>query len=91
MYAKKLTHKHIMNSKKTLIALLAGAALTTVFSILLKPYKDSSKRKKIADKAKDYTDTAEETIKDSVVNVKNRLNKIAEDADRMVNEGGNTQ
>lgn len=80
-----------MNSKKTLIALLAGAALTTVFGILLKPYKDSSKRKKIADKAKDYAETAEKTIKDSVANGKKRLNKIAEDADRMINEGGNTK
>lgn len=80
-----------MNSKKTLIALLAGAALTTVFGILLKPYKDSSKRKKIADKAKDYTDTAEKTVKDSVVNVKNQFKKMADDADRMVNEGGNTK
>lgn len=80
-----------MNSKKTLIALLAGVALTTVFGILLKPYKDSSKRKKIVDKAKGYADNAEETIKDSVAKGKKRLNRIAEDADRMVNEGGNTK
>lgn len=80
-----------MNSKKTFIALLAGAALTTVAGILLKPYKNSSKRKKIANKVKGYTDTAEETIKDSAAVVKKKLKKMGEDAERMVNEGGNAK
>lgn len=78
-----------MNSKKTLIALLAGAALTTVVGILLTPYRNSSKRNKIGDKVKDYTDTAEETIKESAAIVKKKLRKMGEDAERMVNEGGN--
>lgn len=80
-----------MDSKKTILGLLAGAAITTVIGILLNPYRKSSSREKIVDKAKDYTEAAEKTIRDSVANGKKRLNKIAEDADRMVNEGGNTK
>ncbi|WP_138431891.1 YtxH domain-containing protein [Fodinibius saliphilus] len=80
-----------MDSKKVLFTLLAGAALTSVVGILLTPYKDSSKRKKIVDKARDYADNAEETIKDSVSNVKKRIKKMGEEAERMVNEGGNAK
>ena len=77
-----------MDSKKALFAILAGAVLTPVIGFLLTPYRDSSKRKKIVEKARDFTDTAGETIKDSVANVKNQFEKMGEDADRMVNEGG---
>lgn len=79
-----------MNSKKALFAILGSVALTTVIGILLTPYRDSSRRKKIVEKARDYTDTAKETIKDSVANGKNRLQKMGEDVERMVNEGGNS-
>lgn len=78
-----------MNSRKTLFAILGGVALTTAIGFLLKPYKDSSKQKKIVDKARDFADNAEETIKDSVANVKSRVKKMGEEAERMVNEGGN--
>lgn len=77
-----------MDSRKAIFAILGGVALTTVIGFLLTPYKDSSKRKKIIDKARDYADIAEETIKDSAANVKSRVKKMGEDADRMVNEGG---
>jgi gas vesicle protein len=77
-----------MDSRKALFTILGGVALTTVIGFLLTPYKDSSKRKKIVKKARDYKDTVGETIKDSVANVKNQLKKMGEDADRMVNEGG---
>ncbi len=77
-----------MDSKKTLFAILGGVALTTVIGFLLTPYKNSSKRKKIARKAKDYTDTAGETIKDSAANVKSRVKKMGKDVERMVNESG---
>lgn len=75
-----------MTSRKTLIAILGGVAITTVIGFLLTPYKDSSRRKRIADKARDYTDSAGKTIKDSVGKVKTQLKKMGEDADRMVNE-----
>lgn len=78
-----------MDSRKALFAILGGVALTTVIGILLTPYRDSSRRKKIAEKARDYTDTAGETIKESVANVKTQLKKMSEDANRMINEGGN--
>ncbi len=78
-----------MESRKTLYAILGGVAFTTVIGILLTPYKESFRGKKIVEKARDYTDTAEETIKKSVANVKSRVKKMGEDADRMVNEGGN--
>ncbi|MGM0547528.1 MAG: hypothetical protein ACQEST_12500 [Bacteroidota bacterium] len=77
-----------MDSKKTLFAIIGGVALTTAIGFLLTPYKDSSKRKKIVNKAKDYADNAEETIKGSVANVKSRVKKMGEDAQRMINEGG---
>lgn len=79
-----------MNSRKALFAILGGVALATVIGILLTPSKNSSRRKKFVEKARDYTDIAGETIKDSVANVKNRLKKMGEDSDRVVNEGGNT-
>lgn len=65
-----------MDSRKTLFTLLAGAAITTVIGILLTPYKDSSKRKKIGEKTRDYTDSVGEIVKDSVANVKNRFQKM---------------
>lgn len=77
-----------MNSKKVLFTILAGTALSTIIGVLLNPYKDSSRRKKIVEKAKDYTDLAGETIKKSVDKSKNQLKKMDEDTDRMVNEGG---
>ncbi|MDR8394342.1 hypothetical protein NC796_24550 [Aliifodinibius sp. S!AR15-10] len=77
-----------MDSRKALFALLAGAALTTVIGILLTPYKDSFRRKTIADKGKDSPDAAEGLIKESVTNGKAQIRKMDEDADRMVNEGG---
>lgn len=77
-----------MDSKKALFTILGGMTLTTVIGFLLTPYKDSSRRKKLVKKARDYTDTAGETIKDSVANVNNRFKKMGEDAERMVNEGG---
>lgn len=77
-----------MNSKKALFGILGGVALTTVIGILLTPYRDSSRRKKIVEKARDYADTAEEAIKKSVGRSKNQLKKMDEDTDRMVNEGG---
>lgn len=77
-----------MNSRKKLIAILGGVALTSVIGYLLTPYKDSSKRKKIVDKARDYIGTAEETIKGSVANVKSWVKKMGEDVQRMINEGG---
>lgn len=80
-----------MNSRKTLFAILGGVALTTAIGFLLTPYNDSSKRKKIVDKARDYADNAEETIKDSVANVKSRVKKMGEEAEQMVNEGGNAK
>lgn len=78
-----------MNSRNALLALFDGVVLTTLVGILLTPYKDSSKRKKTIEKARDHTDNAEETIKGSVVNGQNRLKKMSEDTERMVNEGGN--
>lgn len=64
-----------MDSRKALFALLAGAALTTVIGILLTTNNGSSKRKKIVEKVGDYSDTAEETLKNSVTNVKTQLKK----------------
>lgn len=66
-----------MNSRKTLFAILGGVALTTVIGFIFSPYKDSSKRKKIVDKARDYADSAEETITDSVANVKSQVKKMS--------------
>ncbi|MDZ7694273.1 MAG: YtxH domain-containing protein [Balneolaceae bacterium] len=77
-----------MDSRKKLFAILGGVALTTVIGLLLSPYKESSKRKKIVNKARDYADNAQETIKDSVDNVKKQLEKMGEEAERMANEGG---
>lgn len=65
-----------MNSRKVLFAMLGGVALTTAIGILLSPYKDSFRGKKIVEKAGDYTDTAGETIKDSVANIKNQLKSV---------------
>lgn len=79
-----------MNLRNTLLAILGGVALTTVIGILLTPYRDTSGRKKIVEKARDHTDTLEENIKVSVVNGKTRLQKMDESVNRMVNEGGNT-
>ncbi|MFH5830942.1 hypothetical protein ACG2F4_11015 [Halalkalibaculum sp. DA3122] len=78
-----------MNTRKALYAILGGVALTTIIGILVTPYRDSSGRKSIVDKAKDYTDTAGETINESVDNVKKQVKKMGEDAERMINEGGN--
>lgn len=79
-----------MNSRNALLAFFGGVVLTTIVGVLLTPYRDSSRQKKIVEKARDHTDNAEETIKGSVVNGQNRLKKMGEDTERMINEGGNT-
>lgn len=63
-----------MDSRKALFAILGGVTLTTVIGFLLTPYKGSSKQKKIVDKARDYIDTAGETVKDSIANIKKPKN-----------------
>lgn len=65
-----------MDSRKSLYALLAGAGLAAIIGILLTPYKNSSRRERIVEKAKDYADSAEETIKDSAASVKKQLKNI---------------
>lgn len=77
-----------MNSRKTLVAILGGVALATAVGILLTPYRDSSTRKKIVKKAKDYTDSVGEKMKESVANGNSRFEKMGEEVDRMINEGG---
>jgi gas vesicle protein len=77
-----------MNSRKALFALLAGAALTTVIGILLTPYRDSSKRKKIAHKSNGTADEVRKELKETVSDVKKQIKTMEEDVDRMVNEGG---
>lgn len=78
-----------MNSRNALLAFFGGVVLTTIAGILLTPYRDSSRRKKFVEKAWNHTDNAEETIKGLVVNGQNRLKRMGEDTERMINEGGN--
>lgn len=80
-----------MDSRKYFLAILGGMALTSVIGILLISYRDTPSRNKIVDKARDYTDRAEETTKDSVASVKKRLENGREDAEQMINEGGNVE
>lgn len=77
-----------MNSKKTLFAIIAGAALTTAVGILLTPYKKSSKPKKIADKINGKVGEVKGVIGETFENVKNQIKTMDKDVDRMVNEGG---
>ncbi len=66
-----------MDSRKSLYTILAGAGLATIIGILVTPHRKSSRRERIVKKAKDYADTAEETIKDSVVGVKKQLKRMS--------------
>ncbi len=78
-----------MDSRKALFVIFGSLALTTLIGILLNPYKDSSGQKKIGEKSSGDAGTAGETIKESDTKLKTRLKKMGEDANRMVNEGGN--
>lgn len=64
-----------MNSKKAVFAILSGVALTTAVGILLTPYRKSSRRKRLINKARGYTDAAEETIIDSVADANYRFKR----------------
>lgn len=66
-----------MDSRKSVYALLAGAGLATIIGFLVTPHRKPSRRERIVKKAKDYADTAEETVKDSVVSVKKQLKKMS--------------
>lgn len=79
-----------MDSRKTLFVIFGSLALTTLIGILLNPYKNSSGQMKIVDKNSDDEGTAKETLKESDASLITRLKKMGEDADRMVNEGGNS-
>lgn len=77
-----------MNSRKVLFAILAGTALTTAIGILLTTYRNSSRRKKIADKLNSKFDGAKGVIKETFSDVKNQIKTMDEDVHRMVNEEG---
>lgn len=79
-----------MDSRKALFVIFGSLALTTLIGILLNPYKNSSGQMKIVDKNSDDAGTAKETLKESDASLITRLKKMGEDADRMVNEGGNS-
>ena len=60
-----------MSSSKFLAGFIAGAAIGAIAGILLAPDKGSETRKKITDKAGDWTDAAKETFNGIIDGVKN--------------------
>ena len=60
-----------MSSSKVLLGFVVGAAVGAVAGILLAPDKGSNTRKKISDKAGDWTDSAKETFNGIIDGVKN--------------------
>lgn len=77
-----------MDIKKTILTVLAASALTTAIGVLLIPYRDSSKRKKIADKGNLKADEAKEAQSENSSNVKKQIKTMDEEVNRMMNEGG---
>jgi gas vesicle protein len=81
------------NTTKILGALLLGAAVGVAVVILLAPDKGSETRKKLANKASDLTDDAEEeikevidTLKKKVTEIEGLLSKGLDEAKKMVEE-----
>ena len=60
-----------MSSSKVLVGFLAGAAVGALAGILFAPDKGSSTRKKLTDKAGDWSDSAKETFNGIIDGVKN--------------------
>ena len=73
-----------MSYKKTMMAILAGAAAGAIAGILLAPEKGSETRKKISSGAGDFTETLKSTFGELIDNLRNvyasALNK-AEDVE----------
>ena len=64
------------NSSRILVALAAGAAIGGILGILFAPDKGSATREKIADKARDASDTVKDYVsagKDKLEEIKNNL------------------
>lgn len=82
-----------MSYKKTMMAILAGAAAGAIAGILLAPDKGSSTRKKIGAGAGDFSDTVKSTFGEFIDNLRsaytNVVNKAA-DAEAEVKSNVNT-
>ncbi len=64
-----------MSSSKTLLGIIAGAALGAVAGILLAPDKGSATRKKISSKSGDLADNVKNSFGDFIDQVKNTYSK----------------
>jgi gas vesicle protein len=60
-----------MSNKKTMMAILAGAAAGAIAGILLAPDKGSETRKKISSGAGDFTDTVKNSFGEFIDNLRN--------------------
>lgn len=82
-----------MSYKKTMMAILAGAAAGAIAGILLAPDKGSSTRKKIGSSAEDFSGTVKSTFGEFIDNLRsaytNVVNKAA-DAEDTVKSNVNT-
>jgi len=65
-----------MNTNKVLVKILLSAAIGATVGILIAPDKGSKTRKKINNKAVDYSDNVKEKFNDLIENITNKFNNL---------------
>ena len=76
-----------MNSSKTLLGFLAGAAVGSIFGILFAPDKGTETRRRITESSGDLTDSLKSKFSDFVDSIKDSYQGVRSEAEDMVDQG----
>ena len=80
-----------MKNDKTILALLAGAAIGVGLGILFAPDKGSETRKKISKKGSDKVDDLKEKFHDILNSIAEKFENAKEAASELYEKGGNKE
>jgi gas vesicle protein len=76
-----------MNSSKTLLGFLAGAAVGTILGILFAPDKGTETRRKIGETSGDLTDSLKSKFSDFVDSIKDSYQGVRDEAENLADQG----
>ena len=76
-----------MNSSKTLLGFLAGAAVGSILGILFAPDKGTETRRRITESSGDLTDSLKSKFSDFVDSIKDSYQGVRSEAEDMVDQG----
>jgi len=76
-----------MSIKKTIIGVLAGAAVGATLGVLYAPSKGSVTRRKFSRQKIDFTEELEEKFNDLIDNITEQFKTVVEEVNQMAEEG----